>query len=433
MVAMLISTIIVSALLAAPSPHHKYGLTEAMPRIDGTIRVASYNMLNYFDQVNDPSLEGEYDDFGTNPGPTSDERCRELADAIRAMDADIIGLEEVESLEAITSFRDTYLSDMGYDHVASEDVGYYRGCEQSLLSRFPITQTMTWPNADLTKVNRTGGGWDEIPSDVDRVAFQRSPLFATVQTPSGYELSLFVLHHKAGRNRWHREAEALQIMDYVAALQKSGPNRNIIILGDFNAQPWDRSMQVYRDGGMVDAMTLRTDLQHGYASPLRQTHTSGRVIDFLLLNHAALGELVTGSGFVKGTSAEDYDWRNDPIPSGYASDHYPIAIDLVAREGAGPSVAAAPWPRSATRTALSAAPSTRSIPKASSPTPKKQDAPKGAAAEGVVMASKRGKVFHKPSCGSVKRISEKNLTEYASIADAVDAGKRACKRCKPEG
>ena len=433
MVVMFISTIIVSALLAAPSPHHKYGLTEAMPRIDGTIRVASYNMLNYFDDVNDPSLEGEYDDFGTNPGPTSSERCQELADAIRAMDADIIGLEEVESFDAIKHFRDRYLADMGYDHIVSEDVGYYRGCEQSLLSRFPITNTATWPQADLTKVNRTGGGWDDIPADIDHVSFQRSPLFATVQTPEGYELSVFVLHHKAGRNRWHREAEALQIMEYVAALQKSDPDHNIIILGDFNAQPWDRSMQVYRDGGMVDAMTLRTDLEHGYASPLRQTHTSGRVIDFLLLNHAAVGELVNGSGFVKGTSAEDYDWRNDPIPAGYASDHYPISIDLVPREGGGSSVAAAPWPRDAMRTALRTSSGSRPVPTSTASKPKPPKTPDATASNGAFVASKRSKVFHTATCGSAKKISEHNLVEFASTADAADAGKRPCKRCKPGG
>jgi endonuclease/exonuclease/phosphatase family metal-dependent hydrolase len=430
---MSITTLIVSTLLAASSPHHRFGLTEAMPRLDGTIRVASYNMLNYFDQSNDPALEGEYDDFGTNPGPTTDERCRELADAIRAVDADVIALEEVESLEAITFFNDTYLADMGYKYVASKDVGYYRGCEQSLLSRFPITETAIWTNADLTKVNRQGGGWDEVPSGQDEVVFQRSPLFATVQTDDGYELSLFALHHKAGRNRWHREAEALKIMEYVAELQRSDPDRNIIILGDFNAQPWDRSMQVYRDGGMVDSMTLRTDLSHGYASPLRQTHTSGRVIDFILLNHAAIGELVPGSGFVKGTSAQEYDWRNDPIPAGYASDHYPIAIDIVPREGAGSTVTAAPWPRDATRAALAAAPAKRSAPKKSATPPKKKDSPVAPVGDGGFVASKRSKVFHTASCGNAKRISEKNLASFDSIADAEDAGKKPAKCCKPGG
>ncbi|MDP6986930.1 MAG: Ada metal-binding domain-containing protein, partial [Phycisphaerales bacterium] len=180
-------------------------------------------------------------------------------------------------------------------------------------------------------------------------------------------------------------------------------------------------------------MTLRTDLQHGYASPLRQTHTSGRVIDFLLLNHAALGELVTGSGFVKGTSAEDYDWRNDPIPAGYASDHYPIAIDLVPREGAGSTVAAAPWPREAMRTALAASKAERAAPSTTVSTPKPQDKPAAPVGDGTFVASKRSKVFHAATCGSVKRISDHNLVEFGSIAEAEEAGKRPCKRCKPGG
>ena len=350
------------AVVAAPSTYHRFGLTEAMPRIangkTGTIRVASYNMLNYFDQVDDPTLQGRYDDFGDNPGPTSVARCQELAKAIRAVDADILALEEVESKSALEHFNKTYLKGMGYTYIASQDVGYYRGCEQSLLSRFPITQAKTWPNADLKKVKRFGGGWSEIPrdADADDFTFQRSPLFATVTTPSGYELSLFVLHHKAGQDRWRREGEALQVQQYIADLQQSDPHRNIIVLGDFNAQPWDRSMQVYEEAGMVDAMNIRADIEHGYASPLRTTHTSGRVIDFILLNNAALGELVPSSGFVLGTSAQDYDWRNDPIPAGYASDHYPIAIDLVPQEGQGNAVTAAPWPRSAMRKALAASP-----------------------------------------------------------------------------
>ena len=67
--------------LAQPD-HHKFGLKEAQPRIDNTIRVCTYNVLNLFDHTNDPTLEGEFDDMGNNPGPTSIERCKELAKAI---------------------------------------------------------------------------------------------------------------------------------------------------------------------------------------------------------------------------------------------------------------------------------------------------------------------------------------------------------------
>lgn len=418
---------------AGPSPHHKYGLTEAMPRLDDgrtqTIRIASYNLLNYFDNVNDPALEGNYDDFGDNPGPTSEARCKELAKTIRAINADILALQEVESKAALEHFNNTYLKGMGYTYVASEDVGYYRGCEQSILSRFPITTTKTWPHDDLTKVKRTGGGWTEIPQDAeaDDFTFQRSPLFTTVTTPDGYELNLFVVHHKAGRARWRREAEALQISNHIATLQHQDNNTNILVLGDFNAQPWDRSMQVYREAGMTDAMNQRHNLQHGYASPLRVTHTSGRVIDFILMNHAALGELVPGSGFVLGTSAQDYDWMNETTPPGYASDHYPIVVDIVPREGQGTSVQARPWPRSAMHTALAAAP----IAVVSGKSPTTPTAPAAPAGNGAFVASKRSGVFHKANCANAKRIADKNRTAFATTAAATKAGKKPAKCCNP--
>ncbi|MEE2906701.1 MAG: endonuclease/exonuclease/phosphatase family protein [Planctomycetota bacterium] len=421
-------------LLLAPSPHHRFGLTEPMPRLDGTIRVASYNMLNFFDQADDPSLQGDYDDFGDNPGPTTNERCEELARIIQSVDADVLALQEIESEEALAWFRDNYLADMGYDYIASKDVGYYRGIEQSLLSRFPITEVKTWPTANLTKVKRTGGGWDEIPAGTREIRFQRSPLCATIETPGGYQVTLFIVHHKSGYNRWHREAEALQIMEYVAAMSQRDPERNIMIVGDFNAQPWDRSMQVYFRGGMVDAMTLRShNMQHDDASPLRTTHTSGRLIDFMLLNHAAVGEMVNGSGFVLGTSAEEYDWKNNPIPPGYASDHYPLVIDLVPREGQGSTVTATPWPRSAMAKALSASPIKRSTPSKSASRSSGSSGKKSndAADPGGYAGSSRSQVFHKASCGNAKKISDKNRVKYDSIADAEKAGKRPAGCCKP--
>ena len=47
--------------------------------------------------------------------------------------------------------------------------------------------------------------------------------------------------------------------------------------------------------------------------------------------------------FVLGTvhPPSDYDWRKDPdkerVPEGYASDHYPVAIDLMPERKAAPA------------------------------------------------------------------------------------------------
>lgn len=52
-------------------------------------------------------------------------------------------------------------------------------------------------------------------------------------------------------------------------------------------------------------------------------------------------------------------------------------------------------------------------------------------AEYQYVASKNSGVFHKPQCSSAKRIKSTNIVRYNNRSEAVAAGKRACKRCKP--
>lgn len=52
-------------------------------------------------------------------------------------------------------------------------------------------------------------------------------------------------------------------------------------------------------------------------------------------------------------------------------------------------------------------------------------------AEHKFVASKNSKVFHKPECHWVEQISPKNLIGYNSRDEAINAGRRPCKRCKP--
>jgi len=314
----------------AAAPEHKFGVAEAPKRTAGSIRLAAYNMLNFFDHVDDPSLSGEHDDI---KNATSHERCVELAEAIRKVDADIIGLAEVESLDAVKWFRDTYLKDMGYTYICSYDVGYYRGVEQAVLSRIEITGSRVWLNESLDHVKRNGSGFTRVPNN-EKLVFQRSPLFVEFKTETGYELSVFVVHHKAGREfDYQREAEGLRIVELIHEITKRDPGRNIAVMGDFNAAPWDKSLRVYLEAGMIDTFAHRTT-QGDDEALLYKTHESNRVLDYILLNSAAHRELVIGSAFVLGTlfPPATYDWRTDPHPAGYASDHYPVAIELLPKD-----------------------------------------------------------------------------------------------------
>lgn len=325
----------------ARGPGHRYGLDTAPERTPGAIRIASYNILNYFDDVDDPALGGEWDDKDLASSPA---QLEAVARAIRELDADVLALQEVESAEALIRFRDTYLKGMGYDHVASLDAGYYRGVEQSVLSRIPVTAIRNWPGLSTempalhdpdAREDAVASGYRPLPEDPE-LNFQRSPLMVDFRTDTGYEFTLFVVHLKAGglSSAYRREAEGSKLLELVAERTAEDPSRNVIVLGDFNAKHSYKSMRLLVEGGLVDTMHHRAtepgDLDHD----LWVTHESGRTLDYILLNRPAINEFVPGTAFVLGTlhPGDDYDWRKDDPPAGHAADHYPVAIELMPRD-----------------------------------------------------------------------------------------------------
>ena len=314
-----------------------YGVPKAPEKKKGAIRVAAYNVENVFDGVDDPSLQGEYDDIKmtTKPG-----RLEAIADAIRRLDADVLCIEEIEGLDCLKWFRDTYLKGMGYDHAISEDVGYYRGVEQACLSRFPIISHATYVQEDLSDMDakRVGSGWAGRKAD-QGAKFQRSPLRVDIDV-DGYRLTLFSVHFKAGGKEfsYHRESEALQVMQFIDEILAKDPAANVAVLGDFNASPSDKTPKVFAEAGMRGAYDFR-GTKKGNTKDLYTTHDSGRAIDYVYMTKGMAEDVVDSSFFVLSTvhPASDYDWRKDPdkakIPAGYASDHYPIAIDLMPAKG----------------------------------------------------------------------------------------------------
>lgn len=307
----------------------RIGQPEPRPRTPGTVRLATYNLENLFDNRNDPSLSGREEDMQS---VKPDEQKKALAAAITAVDADVIALQEIESFDALVEFREKYLADLGYTHVQSIDVGAERGIEQAVLSRFPIVHAEVWPT--MTLEGKQPETIDGRPNNSagQPIISRRSPLAATIEVPASttgakpYRLTLVIVHHKSGRTfDFWREAESKANLGLIKQIQQRDPQANIALLGDFNATPEQTSVKMYMQSGLVDILS-----SHAPGDPKFITHASSREIDHILVNPAFEKEIVKESAFVLGTPQlkPEEDWRTAPKPAGYASDHLPVVVDF---------------------------------------------------------------------------------------------------------
>jgi endonuclease/exonuclease/phosphatase family metal-dependent hydrolase len=319
---------VVPAEPAAAPTEFRFGTAVAPAKPAGTFRLMTYNVENLFDDKDDPKLSGAQEDKDMTK---SEAHRRAAADAIRRAQPDVIALQEVESLEALLWWRDEFLKDMGYEHVVSLDSGDSRGIENSVLSKFPLKDAQVWPDAPLGGTHPNKSEFRGQP-----IEFRRSPLRVTVSVPGesadakAYELTLFVVHQKSGRdNGYWREREAAKTVELAKEVLAQDPNRNVVILGDMNCEAAQNPFRYYLDGGFIDAFGDRVRGKSTW-----MTHESGRAIDHILLSPSAAKELVGETRFILGMPArpEGVDWRTTPPPEGFASDHYPVVVDLHATD-----------------------------------------------------------------------------------------------------
>jgi endonuclease/exonuclease/phosphatase family metal-dependent hydrolase len=332
------------------------GVASAPRKAEGCIRLGAFNVENLFDDKDDPRLSGDYDDIKMKTDPT---RLQNLAAAIKALDADVLALEEVESEECLRWFRDQYLKDLGYEHLASREVGYYRGVEQAVLSRFPILDVKIYPDVKIAgaaarlpkdPAERKRQKWADPDETEGGGGFQRSPLHAKVQLPDGSALDLFVVHFKAGGKKFahQRELEALSTVNLIDAVRAKDKNAQIAVVGDFNAEPTHMTAKALREkslGGLISAYEVRPgggkgdgDAEGGSKSDRRKYLTHSfvpedkpgkpieRAIDFILLSPNLFQKAQKGSFFV--LSVPKSSQPGSDKPAGYASDHNPLAVDL---------------------------------------------------------------------------------------------------------
>lgn len=328
----------------------RFGLKKPPAKTPGAIRITTFNVENMFDDKDDPKLSGTFED---NDSTKPAEQLKAAADAIRLLDSDIICLEEVESEQAVKWFRDGWLKGLGYDYIASLDAGDPRGIEQAVLSRFPIKNVRNYNHQKLGGSQPDKWGRENNKEAGSPYEFKRSPLQVTIDVPNTsvadllkkagkaearadtYELTLFVVHLKSGRDYdAQRGAEAGGVVKLIDVLTKENPAANVLVLGDFNATLNQPAFKPFNDAKLPTIWADRNPQDRA-----TMTHTTARCIDHIIYNANIKPELVMGSRFVYGMPArgEKEDWKTTPAPAGYASDHFPVSIDLIPVEASAAS------------------------------------------------------------------------------------------------
>ena len=292
------------------------GVAAAPAKAKGMLRLATFNVEGLFDAEDDLKLTGANDDVAS-----SEAHLAGIAEAIRVADADIVALQDVESIAALEWFVGAYLEGMGYEYAASLDVGHDRGSENAVISRLPIEASKVWPTLKIGGKHPPTAGDGANPNSGQPMRFRRSPLMVRVEMPDGDgSLTLFVVEHKGGdKFDYWREAEAGSV---VGLAKEVGMHERVVVLGSFHCDPGDPSLEAYFAAGFVDALGLDGE------SSKWASETSGDRTDFILANRVAKGDLDPEAGFVLGGAIAE-------LRQGSMSDatHLPVVIGLRAGDG----------------------------------------------------------------------------------------------------
>ncbi|MBA3500955.1 MAG: endonuclease/exonuclease/phosphatase family protein [Myxococcota bacterium] len=278
---------------ACRTPREERVAVDAAP----TLRVATFNVRRMFDTVCE-SGTCESDDYEAQPSPAFfEQRATQIATAIRALDADVISLQEIETqacLDALLARLDGIHGVLGeISTVASVDVAVLAKAPIDLVVRHRADEPLVLPDGTTTTFSRE-----------------------LLEVHAGGVI-VFAAHFKAksSDDPPRRLAEAQVSRRIAMETAARSPDAIVLLAGDLNDTPGSPPLDALtNDGGLI---RLADDL------PLSAQSTyyfqgSGQAIDHLLLAPNAAARRVSRSSRV---------WRDGGTGWG-GSDHAALSSEL---------------------------------------------------------------------------------------------------------
>lgn len=385
------------------------GAANAAPPGPAAFYVANWNVENLYDVVDDPDNDGDDEFLPGNPvtrwtRERYETKLDNLAQVISGMNKgqgpDVLGLEEIENEDVIRDLVDKLKGkSYGIVHVDSPDP---RGIDTAMIfnrDHFSLLESHAY------KVSLK---WNHTTRDI---------LHAVLEDHDGQKLHVFV-NHWPSRGGGVRESEANRFeAARVLALAtdrlfQREPAARVVILGDFNDEPSNRSIRDVLD---VDPYFSRTDhvatnlynlsaaksakgqgsFSHSFAG-----ETEWRMYDQIIVSGALLESadiepdqelfwidrpefMVEERGRDKGAPVPTFE--NQEFYQGGYSDHFPVGARFVYLDspGSAPEAASAePEPAAAASPAPAEPPPAapkKEPPARPAPAPAKKPAAKAAA------------------------------------------------------
>ncbi len=287
-----------------PTPSTASPQTRQQPK-PGELVIGAYNILNLFDDYDDPYHEDE----GTPAKPREQLEC--LADSIESVNADVLALEEVENRDYLQRFVDVFLPHLGYDNVVLFEGNDGRGIDVALLSRVPVGAVRSHRHL-------------RFPGPDGAMRFNRDLLAVTLEPVGGKPLEVWALHLKSksgGQETTEpvRLAEANEVRRLLDVELTADPQKRILVMGDFNDTPESASVQTIVGAGPTALWSAHTDL----ADPAVLTYNEGEfksMIDFILCSPAMHERYVKGSFRVPQGSVDTTGSDHNPIVATFRVD-----------------------------------------------------------------------------------------------------------------
>ncbi len=274
----------------------------------GTVVVATYNVENYgpVDRRVDGVFRPKY------PKPESEKRA--LREAIEAMGADLLALQEMGGLSYLDELRhDLRAEGLDYPYTAlvdAEDADRHI----ALLSRLRLSSVVRHSAIEFAYMGGTA-----------RV--KRGLLEAVVSDPDG-DFAVFVLHLKSrlqerpddpGAQK-RRLGEALAVRSLIRKRFPAASRARFVILGDFNDGNFSRTV---RRMAQIGDETLAYCLPAADSRGETWTELYRREGSYTDLDHILVSPALRAA--VEGASARIYDGPE----TAEASDHRPVVARLV--------------------------------------------------------------------------------------------------------